>query len=70
MVFPRIRELREDHNYKQRELAAVLNVSQDTDSQYENGVIALAAENLIRLADFYQVSVDYMLGRTDAPHIK
>lgn len=68
MVFPNIRSLREDNDYKQREIAAVLNVSQNTYSQYENGVIELTAETLIKLADFYNVSVDYLLGRTTDPH--
>lgn len=67
MVFPNIRSLREDNDYKQREIAAVLNVSQNTYSQYENGVIELTAENLIKLADFYNVSVDFLLGRTENP---
>lgn len=65
MVFPNIRSLREDNDYKQREVAAVLNVSQNTYSQYENGLISWTAESLIKLADFYNVSVDYLLGRTD-----
>ena len=64
MIFPNVRALREDRDLRQRELAAVLNVSQNTYSQYENGVIELTAENLIKLADFYDVSVDYLLGRT------
>ncbi len=67
MIFPNIRSLREDNDYKQREIAAVLNVSQNTYSQYENGVIEWTAENLIKLADFYHVSVDFLLGRTESP---
>ena len=67
MVFPNVKNLREDRDLRQRELAAVLNVSQNTYSQYENGVIELTAENLIKLADFYDVSVDYLLGRTRNP---
>lgn len=67
MLFPNIRVLREDHDYKQRELANVLNVSQNTYSQYENGIIELTAETLIKLADFYGVSVDYLLGRSPTP---
>lgn len=67
MIFPNIRNLREDRDYKQRELAQLLNVSQNTYSQYENGVIELTAENLMKLADFYDVSVDYLLGRTSNP---
>lgn len=69
MIFPNIRSLREDNDYRQRELAGVLNVSQNTYSQYENGVIELTAETLIRLADFYGVSVDYLLGRTTNPAV-
>lgn len=69
MVYPKIRSLREDNDYRQRELAAVLNVSQNTYSQYENGVIELTADNLIRLAEFYGVSVDYLLGRTENPSV-
>lgn len=69
MVFPNIRNLREDHDLRQREVAAALNVSQNTYSQYENGVIDLTAQNLIRLADLYGVSVDYLLGRTDRPEV-
>lgn len=64
MIFPNIRSLREDNDYRQRDIAAVLNVSQNTYSQYENGVIELTADTLIKLADFYGVSVDYLLGRT------
>ena len=64
MVYQNVKNLREDGDYKQRELAAVLHVSQNTYSQYETGVIELTAEKLIMLADFYNVSVDYLLGRT------
>lgn len=67
MVYHNVRSLREDRDYKQREIAEVLHVSQNTYSQYENGVIELTAEKLILLADFYQVSVDYLLGRTSNP---
>ena len=67
MVYPNIKNLREDRDLRQREVAAVLNVSQNTYSQYENGVIELTASNLIKLAEFYSVSVDYLLGRTKNP---
>ena len=67
MIFPNIRGLREDRDLKQKDLADILHVSQNTYSQYENGVIQLTAENLILLADFYNVSIDYLLGRTDDP---
>ena len=63
MIFENIRNLREDRDLKQKDLAAMLNVSQNTYSQYETGVIELTASTLIKLADFYDVSVDYLLGR-------
>ncbi len=69
MVYPNIRNLREDHDLRQKEVAAVLNVSQNTYSQYENGVIELTAPNLVKLADLYSVSVDYLLGRTKNPDV-
>lgn len=69
MFFFNVRALREDRDLRQREVAAVLRVSQNTYSQYENGVIELTAENLIRLADYYGVSVDYLLGRTRNPKV-
>ncbi|MBO5378428.1 MAG: helix-turn-helix transcriptional regulator [Ruminiclostridium sp.] len=65
MIFERVRNLREDNDKKQRELAEYLNVSQNTYSQYETGVIALSAENAVKLAKFYNVSVDYLLGVSD-----
>ncbi len=65
MVFKNLRAIREDNDLKQSDIAKVLNVSQNTYSQYETGVIALTAEVLIKLADYYGVSVDYLLDRTD-----
>ncbi len=64
MVCPNIRALREDRDLKQREVARVLNIAQNTYSQYENGVIEWTAPVLIRLAEYYNVSVDYLLGLT------
>lgn len=65
MVFENIRNLREDHDYTQAQLAELLQVHQTTYSPYELGKLGIPAEALIQLADFYQVSVDYLLGRTD-----
>ena len=59
----RLRELREDRDVTQKELADILHIRQNTYSQYETGVIELTASTLIKLADFYGVSVDYLLGR-------
>ena len=69
MEYPNIRSLREDNDFLQCDLASVLHVSQNTYSQYENGVIELTAERLVKLADFYNVSIDYLLGRTDNPEV-
>ena len=65
MVFKNLRAIREDNDLRQRDIAKILNVSQNTYSQYENGVIALTAEVLIKFSDFYGVSIDYLLDRTD-----
>ncbi len=65
MIYERIKNLREDKYIKQRELAEYLNVSQNTYSQYENGVISLNAETLVKLAKFYDTSIDYLLELTD-----
>ena len=67
MQFKNLRGIREDRDIRQKEIAEYLNVSQNTYSQYETGVISLTAEVLIKLADFYNVSVDYLLDRTNNP---
>lgn len=63
MVFQNIRALREDNNLTQAQVAAVLGVAQNTYSQYETGKIELTAPILLKLAEFYHVSVDYLLGK-------
>lgn len=67
MQFKNLRGIREDRDIKQKTIAQYLNVSQNTYSQYETGVISLTAEVLIKLADYYKVSVDYLLDRTNNP---
>lgn len=69
-MFKNLRAVREDRDIKQKDIAKILNVSQNTYSQYETGVISLTAEVLIKLADYYGVSVDYLLDRTDDPTMK
>lgn len=66
-MYPRIRDLREDRDMKQREVAAHLNCSQQVYSNYELGQRDVPTEILIRLAKLYDVSVDYILGLTDKP---
>ena len=70
MHFKNLRSLREDRDLRQKDIAAILNISQNTYSQYETGVIALTAEVLIKLADYYNVSVDYLLDRTQNPALQ
>ena len=65
MIFERIKALREDMDYKQIELARYLSVQQGTYSDYENGKINVPVEALLKLADFYRTSIDYLVGRTD-----
>lgn len=67
MIFKNVRALREDKDLKQREIANYLGVSQNTCSQYETEVIAFTDQILLKLADFYGVSVDYLMDRTNNP---
>lgn len=62
--FERIRDLRVDHSYTQQQVADYLDVRQNTYSQYEIGVLNYPLDVVIKLADLYEVSVDYLLGRT------
>lgn len=68
MQYKNLRNIREDRDIKQKDIAKVLNVSQNTYSQYETGVISLTAEILVKLADYYGVTVDYLLDRTNNPN--
>ena len=61
----RLRDLREDSDLKQRDLAAVVKVHQTTYSDYELGRLNIPVSTLHILADFYSVSVDYLLCRTN-----
>lgn len=70
MQFRNLRGIREDRDIKQKEIAAYLNVSQNTYSQYETGVISLTAEILIKIANYYNVSIDYLLDRTNNPKLQ
>ena len=67
MQYKNLRGIREDRDIKQKDIAKILNVSQNTYSQYETGVISLTAEILIKLSNFYNVSIDYLLDQTDNP---
>ena len=64
-MYPRIRDLREDRDLKQREVAEYLNCSQQVYSNYELGQRDIPTEVLIKLAKLHHTSVDYILGLTD-----
>lgn len=61
----RIRDLREDKDLKQKEVAEYLQIHQTTYSDYELGKLNVPVTVLHKLADFYSVSVDYLIGRTN-----
>ena len=64
-MYRRIRDLREDHDLTQKDLAKMLGMSQTGYSKYETGENDIPTAVLLKLADFYHTSVDYLLGRTD-----
>lgn len=68
MKFQRIQNLREDADLIQKELSEYLHISPRTYSHYENGTRNIPVEMLIRLANYYNTSIDYLVGRTDNPH--
>ena len=65
MVYTRIRDLREDKDLTQTDIAKYLNIAQRTYSHYENGKRAIPLEILCKIADFHETSVDYLLNRTN-----
>ena len=67
MIYRRIRDLREDSNYTQKELSKYLNCSQQVYSNYELGQRDIPTQMLIKIARYYNVSVDYILGISDNP---
>ncbi len=64
MKYKNIRSIREDNDVTQQQMAELLNISQNTYSQYETGKIEWTASTLIKIADYFDVSVDYLLDRT------
>ena len=64
-MYKRIKDLREDHDLTQKELAEKLHIHQTTYSDYELGKLNIPLSILTNLADFYNTSTDYLLGRTD-----
>ena len=66
-MYPRLRDLREDSNLTQTEIAKLLNVDQRTYSNYENGIRDLPMGILVKIADYFHTSTDYLLRRTNNP---
>lgn len=70
----KIRDIREDRNYTQENIAELLNIKQNTYSQIETGINNIQIDQLIKLAEFYNTSTDYLLGLTQTskpyPRIK
>ncbi len=69
MYFQRLKDLREDKDMKQVQIAELLGIQQTVYSRYERGFQNIPIEHLIFLADYYNVSTDFILGRTDNPKI-
>ena len=67
-MYNRIRDLREDRDMNQTEVAKLLGMSQTGYSKYETGEHDIPTAILVKLADYYNVSVDYLLGRTNNPN--
>ena len=64
----RLREIRKSRGYTQQKVAMDLNLSQNSISRYESGVREADYELLVRFADYYNVSIDYILFRSDIPY--
>lgn len=64
-MFERIRNLREDNDYTQDYIASYLKINRVVYNRYENGIREIPISILIKLADYYNVSIDYLLNRTN-----
>lgn len=69
MKFKRIKDLREDHDKYQKDIANLLGISQQYYSEYENGKRTITINHLITLANYYKTSIDYIVGLTDDKNI-
>lgn len=65
MYFQRLRDLREDSDLRQQDIAELLQITQTVYSRYERGFQTIPVLHLLKLADFYHTSTDYILGRTN-----
>lgn len=67
MYYPRLKDLREDRDLMQKEVASILGIDQRVYSNYETGKREIPTRFIVILADFYNTSTDYILGRTNNP---
>ena len=67
MKYGRIRDIRNDRGLTQKQIAKILHVSQNTYSQYEIGTSRFPLDVVVKLAEFYDVSMDYLVGLADDP---
>jgi transcriptional regulator with XRE-family HTH domain len=67
MKYRRIRDLREDKDLSQQQIADMLFINRRTYAAYENGINSMTPETLVKLANIHNVSIDYLLERTDNP---
>lgn len=70
MYFQRLRDLRKDIDMNQTQIASLLFTTQTVYSRYERGILTIPVEHLLILADFYNVSTDYILGRTNNKKVR
>lgn len=70
MHFKRIKDMREDNDLTQEDIAQILGIQQTVYSRYERGFQTIPLVHLIALADYYHVSLDYLTGRTDQPNMR
>ncbi len=70
MEFKRIKDLREDHDLYQKDVAKLLGISQQYYSEYEKGKRTIPIQHLITLAKFYETSIDYIVGLTNENNLK
>ena len=64
MIFKRIKELREDNDLTQRDIAKILNISKSTYNRWETGEVFIPLKHLNKLCKYYNVSMDYIIGKT------
>lgn len=68
MIYKRLKDLREDHDLLQKDIAKVLGTTQKQYSRWETGESEIPFHNVIRLAKYYNVTIDFIAGITDSPH--